>query len=261
MTVANSYAYDNYRHQADACHAYQLVRANGVPASNIITFLYDDVAHSRANPYPGQLFNAPTDPGTPGVDVYKNMQKDYTGADVNPANFLAVITGNATGVVRTNSTGPATVLQSTADDDVFIFTVGHGGTGFLFFPANKFLYASDLSAALTQMHDTGMYRRLVFYVEACESGSMFQDLLPPGLNVYASTAANAAESSWGTYCPPADMVDGKAINTCLGDLFSVNWMEVSNHTRSTTQSIRQTFSHSIHSFCSWLLVFLFSCRV
>lgn len=29
----------------------------------------------------------------------------------------------------------------------------------------------------------------------------------------------------GTYCPPDDKVNGKELNSCLGDLYSVNWME------------------------------------
>lgn len=70
-----------------------------------------------------------------------------------------------------------------------------------------------------------MYRKLTFYMEACESGSMFQDILPPNISVYATTAANAFESSWGTYCPPEDSVNGTELGTCLGDLYSVNWME------------------------------------
>lgn len=45
------------------------------------------------------------------------------------------------------------------------------------------------------------------------------------MNVYALTAANASQSSWGTYCNPDDMVDGVHIHSCLGDLFSINWME------------------------------------
>jgi legumain len=50
-------------------------------------------------------------------------------------------------------------------------------------------------------------------------------LLDPTLGIYATTAANAVESSWGTYCPPDDKVDGKELNSCLGDLYSVNWMQ------------------------------------
>jgi legumain len=53
---------------------------------------------------------------------------------------------------------------------------------------------------------------------------MFEGLdIPP--NVYVTTASNAKESSWGTYCPPDDSVDGTHLKSCLGDLYSVNWME------------------------------------
>jgi len=54
---------------------------------------------------------------------------------------------------------------------------------------------------------------------------MFAGQLDPTLGIYATTAANAVESSWGTYCPPDDKVDGKELNSCLGDLYSINWME------------------------------------
>jgi legumain len=42
---------------------------------------------------------------------------------------------------------------------------------------------------------------MVMYIEACESGSMFEGLLDSSLNVYVMTASSSTESSWGTYCP------------------------------------------------------------
>jgi legumain len=51
------------------------------------------------------------------------------------------------------------------------------------------------------MYDKKMYRELVFYLETCESGSMFKNL-PKNINVFAESAANAKESSWATYCHP-----------------------------------------------------------
>lgn len=77
------------------------------------------------------------------------------------------------------------------------------------------------------MNDNKMYKQMVWYLEACESGSIF-NALPPNISVFASTAANAEESSWGTYCPPHDAVNGKSLHTCLGDLYSVNWMQNSD---------------------------------
>lgn len=70
-----------------------------------------------------------------------------------------------------------------------------------------------------------MFKEMVMYVEACESGSLFENILKKDINVYAVSAANSKESSWGTYCHPDDKVDGSHMGTCLGDLFSVNWME------------------------------------
>ena len=40
---------------------------------------------------------------------------------------------------------------------------------------------------------------MVVYIEACESGSMFENLLPENINVYATTASNAEESSYACY--------------------------------------------------------------
>jgi len=73
-------------------------------------------------------------------------------------------------------------------------------------------------------------------MEACESGSMFQNL-PSNINIYATTAANADESSWGCYCESTDLVNGVYIGTCLGDLYSVNWMEDSDAQDTTKETI------------------------
>ncbi len=54
---------------------------------------------------------------------------------------------------------------------------------------------------------------------------MFSDLLSPAWSIYAVTASNPSESSWGSFCSPDDdWIDGKHVGSCLGDLFSVNWM-------------------------------------
>lgn len=74
------------------------------------------------------------------------------------------------------------------------------------------------------MKTTGMFGELVFYLETCESGSMFPDITSSE-GIYAMTASNATLSSWAAYCDCDAIVDGLNIGVCLGDLFSVNWME------------------------------------
>ena len=41
VLVAGSNGYFNYRHQADICHAYQILRKNGIPDESIIVMMYD----------------------------------------------------------------------------------------------------------------------------------------------------------------------------------------------------------------------------
>jgi len=108
------------------------------------------------------------------------------------------------------------------------------------FPS-KVLYATDFMETLKFMHAHEMYSEMVIYIEACESGSMFENLLPEDINIYATTAANAIESSWGYYCYPDDIVDGKHIGSCLGDLYSIIWMENTDESQVCTETISEQF--------------------
>lgn len=234
VLLAGSQSWGNYRHQSDVCHAYQVTHKFGIPDERIIVMQFDDLAKNPVNPFPGKVINHPTDKGTPGIDVYAGCKTDYSGKAVTPDNFVAVLTGDA------SKTGGRPVLQSGAGDRVFINFVDHGGTGIIAFPDGSLMQASTLNDALKTMYKKQMYSKLVFYMEACESGSMFEGILPTNLNIYVTTASNAAESSWGTYCPPDDMVDGKSLNTCLGDLYSVNWLENADSV-GATESLQDQF--------------------
>ena len=171
-----------------SAHAYQIMRAGGIPAENIITMMYNDVPLAKANPFPGELYNRP---GDDSPDVYDGVVVDYEGEDVNVENLLKVLVGD-------ESTGKK-VLNSTAEDNVFLFYSNHGGPDILGMPTAGYLYSKDLLDAIQTMHEKQMYNKFVLYVEACYSGSMFLNL-PEDLNVVAVTAANDQESRWCWYC-------------------------------------------------------------
>ncbi|XAR69269.1 Legumain [Bertholletia excelsa] len=232
VLVAGSNGYWNYRHQADVCHAYQLLKKGGLKDENIVVFMYDDVAFNAENPREGIIINSPD-----GDDVYSGVPKDYTGEDVTVNNFLAVILGNKTAVTG----GSGKVVDSGPNDHIFIYYSDHGGPGVLGMPTSPYLYANDLIDVLKKKHASGTYKSLVFYLEACESGSIFEGLLPEGLNIYATTAANAEESSWGTYCPGEYPSPPEEYDTCLGDLYSVAWMEDCDIHNLRTESLRQQY--------------------
>lgn len=103
--------------------------------------------------------------------------------------------------------GNGKLLKTDQDSKIFVFFTDHGAVGLLGFP-NGMLFADDLMKTLNYMNENKRYKKLVFYVEACEAGSMFEGLLPPNIDVYALTASNAHESSFGTYCYPDDIING-----------------------------------------------------
>merc|ERR1712113_12420 len=124
----------------------------------------------------------------------------------------------------------------------------HGGVGILGVPtraAGGYIHAADVNKALETLQSKGGYKELLFYLEACESGSIFQSLLKAP-NAKAVTAANAKESSWGWYCAGSgtggDMVDGKAIGSCLGDEFSVRRMEDTESENVASETVGQQFT-------------------
>ncbi|KHG30636.1 Vacuolar-processing enzyme [Gossypium arboreum] len=232
VLIAGSNGYWNYRHQADVCHAYQLLRNGGLKEENIIVFMYDDIAYNEENPRPGIIINNPH-----GDDVYKGVPKDYTGENVTVNNFFAAILGNKSALTG----GSGKVVNSGPSDHIFIYYSDHGGPGVLGMPTLPYLYADDLIDVLKKKHASGTYKSLVFYLEACESGSIFEGLLPEGLNIYATTAANAVESSWGTYCPGEYPSPPPEYETCLGDLYSVAWMEDSDIHNLRKETLHQQY--------------------
>ena len=74
VLVAGSDGYWNYRHQSDVCHAYQILKKNGVPEENIIVIAKDDIAFNTNNPIQGKIFNKPD-----GPNVYEGCVIEYSG--------------------------------------------------------------------------------------------------------------------------------------------------------------------------------------
>ncbi|XP_005097425.2 legumain [Aplysia californica] len=228
LLIAGSASYMNYRHQADICHAYQIMHKAGIPDEQIVVMMYDDIANNTQNPFPGNIINKPN-----GPNVYPGTLKDYTGSDVNAKTFLAVLQGDKAEVKRlTGREGK--VIDSGPDDYVFVNFADHGGPGILGMPEPPYLKATDVNKALKSMYAKKRFAKLNFYVEACESGSIFSGLLPGDINVYATTAANTHESSWGCYWDDSR-------SAYLGDTYSVKWMEDTDVANLNTETFEQQY--------------------
>mmetsp|Transcript_3034 Transcript_3034/g.7427 ORF Transcript_3034/g.7427 Transcript_3034/m.7427 type:complete len:512 (-) Transcript_3034:29-1564(-) len=258
LLVAGSNGWWNYRHQADVCHAYHLLKEHGFPDERIVVMRYDDIAENPSNPLPGVVVNRDTcvpnktDPSgnwilEPGCNVEAGCGKDYFGAAVSPDNFLSVLKGDAEAVDKTcaklngdNATFGGCngkVLNSTSADHIFVAYFDHGATHVVGFPALstfgpvRFLTALDLMRTLYDMRIDGRYGSMILYIEACESGSMFNGILPDDISIWATTASDPYHSSYACYC--SAYLNATRPLPCLGDLYSTQWMDdIQSHNMS-----------------------------
>ncbi|KAK8767488.1 hypothetical protein V5799_005731 [Amblyomma americanum] len=225
ILVAGSKTYANYRHQADICHAYQLLRDRGLREERIVVMMYDDIANNTENPTPGVILNHPE-----GANVYQGVAKDYTGDLVTPENFLKILQG------RKLKRGSGKIIASGRNDNILIFFSGHGGPGLLDFPNGGALKASQLINTITTMRRKQRYHTMVIYIEASRSGSLFDGRLPSNLNVYATTSARPSQNSYSCYWDSYR-------NVPLGSEYSVKWMEHAEENDLIATSLYSQFRH------------------
>eukprot|EP00487_Bulimina_marginata_P010187 TRINITY_DN499_c0_g1_i1.p3 TRINITY_DN499_c0_g1~~TRINITY_DN499_c0_g1_i1.p3 ORF type:complete len:123 (+),score=20.72 TRINITY_DN499_c0_g1_i1:340-708(+) len=101
-------------------------------------------------------------------------------------------------------------------------------------PTGDPLYATDLIAALNNMYKKGKYAQLVFYLEACESGSMFDGILSNSTHIFATTAANPSQPSYAYYY-------NDSLSTYMADEYSIRWMQDSTNNWDEYESLLQQF--------------------
>ena len=183
LLVASSTGWSNYRHQADVLAIYQLLKLYGYDDDSIILIIEDDIANNPSNPNPGVI------QVTPGGDnVYRDVKIDYLTSDLDSEDILNILKGK-------NTYRTPTVIESTENDNIFIFWSGHGTPGAMCYSDEQYaLSGSNLSAALRQMAEEKRYRKLLMIVEACFSGVVLEQCVGiPGMLFI--TAANGDETS------------------------------------------------------------------
>lgn len=90
VLVCSSRYWFNYRHMANTLAMYRTIRRLGIPDSNIVLMLADDVACNARNSFPGKVY-ANKDRR---VDLYgERIEVDYRGYEVTVESFLRLLTG------------------------------------------------------------------------------------------------------------------------------------------------------------------------
>lgn len=172
----------NYRHVANTLSFYRTVRRLGIPDSNIILMLAEDIACSTRNVHPGSVFND----AKHGVNLYgRNVEVDYRGDDTSTENVLRLFTGR-----HSPLTPRSKRLMSDASSNVFVFMAGHSGSHFVKVQDWEEVTSVDLAHAFNRMRLQGRFNKLFWVADTCQSETLQSDFYTEGILGLGSSGAH-----------------------------------------------------------------------
>uniref|UniRef100_A0A914WIT1 GPI-anchor transamidase n=1 Tax=Plectus sambesii TaxID=2011161 RepID=A0A914WIT1_9BILA len=185
ILVCTSRFWFNYRHVANVLSLYHSVKRLGIPDSQIIMMLADDMPCNARNPRPGTVFNN----AQQHINLYgSEVEVDYRGYEVTVENFIRLLTGRLP-----SATPRSKRLLTDHQSNVLIYLTGHGGDGFLKFQDAEEITNVDLADAVEQMWEKNRYHEMFVIADTCQSASMYQKLYSP--NVLATSSSLVGEDS------------------------------------------------------------------
>lgn len=206
LLVASSKGWANYRHQADVLAIYQQLKQAGYTDDRIILIAEDDIADNVSNPNKGVVQVT-----IGGNNVYEQVEIDYRMSELQAKDILAILSGE-------KSERLPVVIESTANDNVFVFWSGHGVPGALCWNDDAYgIMGDQLDETFRRMREKGSYRKFLMMVEACFSGGVMEQCrnIPGMLFV---TAANGDETS------KADVFNGE-MKVWMSNRFTSTFIE------------------------------------
>ncbi|KAL8292727.1 hypothetical protein RQP46_001339 [Phenoliferia psychrophenolica] len=186
VLVCSSRFWFNYRHMANTLAMYRTVKRLGIPDSQIILMLADDVACNPRNPFAGTVYSN----ADRKTDLYgETIEVDYKGEEVNVESFLRVLSGR-----MPDSTPPSKRLMTDSRSNIFVYMTGHGGDEFLKFQDNEEISAFDIADAFGGMWAKGRYNEILFMVDTCQANTLYTKFYSP--NIIATGSSAKGENSY-----------------------------------------------------------------
>ncbi|KAI5960589.1 GPI8 [Candida pseudojiufengensis] len=198
VLVSTSRFWFNYRHMANVLSFYRTVKRLGIPDSQIILMLSDDIACNSRNAFPGTVFNNMDQ----ALDLYgDSIEVDYRGYEVTVENFIRLLTD------RWGSEQPRSKrLLTDENSNILIYLTGHGGNEFLKFQDAEEIGAYDIADAFEQMYEKKRYNEIFFMIDTCQANTMYERIYSP--NILCIGSSNLDESSYSHH---SDMDIGVAV--------------------------------------------------
>lgn len=222
VLVSTSRFWFNYRHMANVLSMYRTVKRLGIPDSQIILMLSDDVSCNPRNAFPGAVFNN----ADRGLDLYgENIEVDYRGYEVTVENFIRLMTD------RWDADTPRSKRLLTDErSNIFFYMTGHGGNEFLKFQDADEIGAVDIADAFEQMWEKRRYNEILFMIDTCQANTMYKRFYSP--NILAVGSSDIDENSYSHH---SDTDVGVAVIDRF-TYFNLEFLENINKTSQATMA-------------------------
>jgi phosphatidylinositol glycan class K len=235
VLVSTSRFWFNYRHMANVLSMYRTVKRLGIPDSQIILMLSDDVACNPRNLFPGSVFNNKDR----ALDLYgESIEVDYRGYEVTVENFIRLLTD------RWGPDHPRSKrLLTDENSNIFIYMTGHGGDEFLKFQDAEEISSWDLADAFEQMHEKKRYNEILFMIDTCQANTMYSKFYSP--NILAVGSSELDESSYSHH---SDVEVGVAVIDRF-TYYNLEFLEeIERNSTKTMQDLFDSYTpEAIHS--------------
>jgi len=174
------------------------VKRLGIPDSQILLLLPDDMACNPRNAFPGTVYSN----ADRRMDLYgENVEVDYRGYEVTVENFIRLLTD------RWEEGVPASKrLQTDEGSNILIYMTGHGGSEFLKFQDSEEISSWDLADAFSQMREKKRYNEMLFMIDTCQANTLYRQFYAPGI-----IATGSSEEDESSYSHHADNDVGVAV--------------------------------------------------
>ncbi|ETI25442.1 hypothetical protein G647_02215 [Cladophialophora carrionii CBS 160.54] len=198
VLVSTSRFWFNYRHLANTLSLYRTVKRLGIPDSQILLLLPDDMACNPRNAFSGTVYSN----ADRRMDLYgENVEVDYRGYEVTVENFIRLLTD------RWEESVPASKrLQTDEGSNILIYMTGHGGSEFLKFQDSEEISSWDLADAFSQMREKKRYNEMLFMIDTCQANTLYRQFYAPGV-----IATGSSEEDESSYSHHADNDVGVAV--------------------------------------------------
>jgi phosphatidylinositol glycan class K len=182
VIVSSSRYWFNYRHVVNALSIYQLCKSNGIPDSNIILMLADELPANARNPSRNRMT---ADGGRTNLYT-EDIEIDYRGDEVTVDNLVKVLLGKQHGTKA---------LYSDENSHVLVYWTGHGGDSFFKFQDVEEITSTQIANVFQQMYNRKRYKELLFLADTCQAFTL-GNALTEVPNVYMVGSSLKNENSY-----------------------------------------------------------------